>query len=36
MMTIEAGRVLENNGISVNTTELSELVENLKSMKLPQ
>lgn len=30
MMTIEAGRVLENNGISVNTTELSELVENLK------
>lgn len=30
MMTIEAGRFLENNGISVNTTELSELVENLK------
>lgn len=30
MMTIEAGRVLENNGISVDTTEISGLVNKLR------
>lgn len=30
MMTLDAGRVLENNGISINTVEISELVDRLK------
>lgn len=30
MMTIDAGRVIENSGVSINTTELSDLVERLK------
>lgn len=31
MMTIEAGRTIENSGVSINTTELAELVERLKN-----
>lgn len=30
MMTLNAGRVLENSGISINTVEISELVDRLK------
>ena len=31
MMTIDAGRAIENSGVSINTTELSELVDRLRS-----
>lgn len=34
MMTIESGRFLEKNGISINTTEISELVDRLKKYEL--
>ena len=36
MMTINAGRTLEKNNISINTVELSRLVEELKSYELEQ
>ena len=31
MMTIEAARTIENSGVSINTTELAELVDSLKN-----
>lgn len=34
MMTIDAGRTLEKNGISINTTEISDLVEALRKQEL--
>ena len=34
MMTIEAGRTLERNGISINTTEISDLIEELRRVEL--
>ncbi len=34
MLTIQAGRALEKNGISINTTEISDLVEALKQQEL--
>ena len=34
MLTIKAGRNLEKNGISINTTEISDLVENLRQQEL--
>lgn len=34
MLTIEAGRNLEKNGISINTTEISDLVEVLRQQEL--
>lgn len=34
MMTIEAGRTLEKNGISINTTEISDLIESLRKQEL--
>ncbi len=30
MMTIDAGRTLEKNGISINTTEITDLIDKLK------
>ena len=36
MMTIDAGRILERNGISINTTEISALVEELRRVELSQ
>lgn len=36
MMTIEAGRTLEKNGFSINTTEISELIEQLKKYEAGQ
>lgn len=34
MMTIEAGRTLERNGISINTTEISNLIDELRRVEL--
>lgn len=34
MMTLEAARTMERSGISVNTTKLSELIEELKKYEL--
>lgn len=36
MMTINAGRILEKNNISINTIEISRLVEELKNYELEQ
>lgn len=36
MMTIDAGRTLEKAGVSINTTELSDLVEQLKQYEQNQ
>lgn len=36
MMTINAGRTLEKNNISINTVEISRLVEELKNYELEQ
>ena len=36
MMTINAGRALEKNNISINTVEISRLVEELKNYELEQ
>ncbi len=34
MMTIDAGRTLEKNGISINTTDISNLVEELRKNEM--
>ena len=34
MMTMEAGRTLERNGISINTTEISNLIDELRRVEL--
>lgn len=34
MMTLEAGRTLEKNGVSINTEEISKLVEELRNYEM--
>lgn len=36
MMTIDAGRVIENSGVSINTTELSDLIDQLRNYEVAE